>query len=122
MLLLIALAPGSCATALLRSGENLSDAVADLLAVPHLQALLLNCSSPAAVTEGLRILRDLAPEGVTTGAYANGFQVTTSQWLGGGEPSTGEASAGAHLPSLLPSSPNRNGATLTSVDLAVEWI
>ena len=53
--------------------------------VPGLQALLVNCCSPAAVAAALPVLRAAAPStGVLVGGYANGFQTTTSEWLAGG--------------------------------------
>ena len=53
----------------LRSGEPLS-AVAPLIAEFAPAAVLLNCSVPEAITDGLPIIADL---GVPFGAYANGF-------------------------------------------------
>ncbi|MBJ3762465.1 homocysteine S-methyltransferase family protein [Maribius pontilimi] len=53
----------------LRSGEALSD-VADLLAAHPVDRVLLNCSIPEAVTQGLPVV---AGWGVPFGAYANGF-------------------------------------------------
>uniref|UniRef100_A0A061R188 Homocysteine S-methyltransferase n=1 Tax=Tetraselmis sp. GSL018 TaxID=582737 RepID=A0A061R188_9CHLO len=70
----------SCA---LRSGEPLSEAVADVADVPGLESMLVNCCAPSAVSAGIEQLSKCAPPGVAIGGYANGFQVTTSQWLSG---------------------------------------
>ncbi|QFU07962.1 Homocysteine S-methyltransferase [Rhodobacteraceae bacterium THAF1] len=53
----------------LRSGEPLAD-IAPLLQEFKPQAVLLNCSWPEAIGDGLKVL---APLGVPCGAYANGF-------------------------------------------------
>lgn len=52
----------------LRSGEPLGDVIP--LAKDMADALLINCSSPEAVGDGLRVIADC---GVPFGAYANGF-------------------------------------------------
>jgi len=70
--------------AVLRSREPLAGAIRPLLTQPHLQALLVNCCAPAAVTAALPVLGKAAPAALRVGAYANGFRVTTSEWLGGG--------------------------------------
>lgn len=67
---------------MLRNGDRLEDAVADVAGNPEVETLLLNCCSPEAVTAGLGRLSVLAGEGIRFGGYANAFQVTTSQWLG----------------------------------------
>ncbi|MFT5721131.1 MAG: S-methylmethionine-dependent homocysteine/selenocysteine methylase [Motiliproteus sp.] len=54
---------------LLRSGEPLADAIAMLKAFKP-AVVLINCSLPEAVSQGLPIL---AGHGFTLGAYANGF-------------------------------------------------
>lgn len=69
----------------LRSGQPLADAVSPLLAHPHLEALLLNCCAPGAVSAALPVLRAAAPARVRVGAYANGFKTTTTEWLTGGQ-------------------------------------
>jgi len=53
--------------ALLRSGEKLSDAVT---LRGHAEAILLNCSVPEVITEGLK---ELTGTSLPMGAYANGF-------------------------------------------------
>lgn len=53
----------------LRSGENVRD-ILPLVEKYHPTALLLNCATPEAITEGLEALGD---PGVPKGAYANGF-------------------------------------------------
>lgn len=53
----------------LRSGEPLADAIALLKAFKP-AVVLINCSSPEAVSQGLPVL---AGHGFTLGAYANGF-------------------------------------------------
>ncbi|PRW60619.1 homocysteine S-methyltransferase isoform A [Chlorella sorokiniana] len=77
---------------LLRSGEPLADAVAAVAELPGLEAILVNCCSPQAVTAALPSLKAAAPPGVRIGGYANGFQTTTSEWLGGGSSSDAAAS------------------------------
>ena len=53
----------------LRSGEPLADAIDAVL--PHTpDAILINCSTPEIVSEGLKIV---AKSGIKFGAYANGF-------------------------------------------------
>lgn len=60
----------------LRSGENLSDV---LPVAKHLaQALLINCSSPEAVGQGLAVI---ANDTLPFGGYANGFTQITSDFL-----------------------------------------
>ena len=61
----------------LRSGEALSD-LALLLSRYRPQALLINCSRPEAVTDGLAILAKL---GLPFGAYANGFTKISDGFL-----------------------------------------
>jgi S-methylmethionine-dependent homocysteine/selenocysteine methylase len=53
----------------LRSGEALADAVA-MLREYNPVVVLINCSLPEAVSQGLPVLAD---HGFTLGAYANGF-------------------------------------------------
>ena len=53
----------------LRSGEHVSEVI-PLLKEFGAQALLVNCSSPEAVTKSIPLLSDC---GVPIGAYANGF-------------------------------------------------
>mmetsp|Transcript_23412 Transcript_23412/g.64956 ORF Transcript_23412/g.64956 Transcript_23412/m.64956 type:complete len:318 (+) Transcript_23412:108-1061(+) len=69
----------------LRNGESLKDAVEDVATTACVEALLLNCSSPEAITAGLSVLRGCAPESVLIGGYGNGFETTTSEWLAGGK-------------------------------------
>jgi hypothetical protein len=58
----------------LRSGESLQQALAALAGTPHLQAVLLNCCAPAAITHAMPLLRQAAPEGepheLTTTCFA----------------------------------------------------
>ena len=63
----------------LRSGEALEDAVAAVLEEGP-DAILLNCSRPEAITEGLGVL---ARAGVPFGAYANGFTHAAELKVGG---------------------------------------
>ncbi|KAL3135677.1 hypothetical protein ABBQ38_006150 [Trebouxia sp. C0009 RCD-2024] len=70
--------------ALLRSGESLQDAVKLVQDLPGLQAMLLNCCAPQAITAAMPKLRGWAPPHVQVGASANGFKTTTTEWLGGG--------------------------------------
>ena len=46
--------------------------------LPGLEAVLVNCCSPQAVTAALPVLQAAAPPGVRIGGYANGFRVSTS--------------------------------------------
>lgn len=57
----------------LRSGEPIDHAVAELSAVPNIQAMLINCSRPSSITAALSRLRSAAPANVRLGAYGNGF-------------------------------------------------
>jgi homocysteine S-methyltransferase len=60
----------------LRSGEPLADVL------PHVgkaAALLINCSSPEAIKPALDILKTA---GLPFGAYANGFEKITQEFLG----------------------------------------
>ena len=63
----------------LRSGEALGDAVAAVLE-ERPDAVLLNCSRPEAIGEGLGVL---ARAGVPFGAYANGFTHAAELAVGG---------------------------------------
>ncbi len=47
----------------LRSGESLEEALAALAGAAQLQAVLLNCCAPAAVSHAMPLLRQAAPEG-----------------------------------------------------------
>jgi len=73
--------------AVLRSGEPLERAAREICNhfsknSLQLDAILINCCAPAAVTAGLKVLNPLAREkGVKLGGYANGFRTTTSEWL-----------------------------------------
>jgi len=55
---------------ILRSGEALAEALDAVKGSPHLAAILINCTRPEAVTQGMPIL---AGCGLPFGAYANGF-------------------------------------------------
>lgn len=77
------------------------DAVGAVAQLPGLQAVLLNCCAPQAVTAALPCLRAAAERlrpGLRVGGYANGFCMTTSQWLAGeaanGEGHSADAGAG----------------------------
>jgi len=61
------------ASATLRSGESMSEGLAALSDFDNVEAVLVNCSSPMAVTAGLRELQAIAGRSLRTGAYANGF-------------------------------------------------
>ncbi len=61
----------------LRSGEPLQ-AVMPMLAHYRPEAVLLNCSMPEAITQGLPILTD---SGLPFGAYANGFTMISDGFL-----------------------------------------
>ena len=62
----------------LRSGEPLAD-LAPLLAEMPPAAILLNCSPPEAITQGLP---QIAAFGLPFGAYANGFTRISEGFLG----------------------------------------
>jgi S-methylmethionine-dependent homocysteine/selenocysteine methylase len=64
----------------LRSGEPLEDAMAEIMAQPP-EAVLINCSIPEAVTQGLEIL---GKGEVPIGAYANGFTGISTEFLSKG--------------------------------------
>ncbi len=55
---------------ILRSGEPLTEAVAALKDAPQVAAILINCTRPEAVDQGIGLL---AGCGLPYGAYANGF-------------------------------------------------
>ena len=73
--------------ALLRSGEPLDGAIQAVAALRGLEAVLVNCCAPQAVTAAMPTLRAATPMHLQVGAYANGFQRTTSEWLGEGSSS-----------------------------------
>jgi len=54
----------------LRSGEPLAEALDAIKGAPHLSAILLNCTRPEAVDQGIGLL---AASGLPCGGYANGF-------------------------------------------------
>lgn len=62
----------------------MQDAVRAVAELPGLEAVLVNCCAPRAATAALPTLRAAAPAGCRVGAYANGFQVPTGEWLAGG--------------------------------------
>ncbi len=64
---------------ILRSGESLEEGVAAAVKAGA-DAVLLNCSPPEAITQGLKIL---AKSGLPFGAYANGFTKADDLELGG---------------------------------------
>lgn len=57
----------------LRSGESMSEGLEALSGLENVEAVLVNCSSPKAVTAGVRELQAVAGSTLRTGAYANGF-------------------------------------------------
>jgi homocysteine S-methyltransferase len=61
----------------LRSGELLADVIP--IAQAGASALLINCSSPEALTAGMPVLAD---SGMTFGGYANAFEQITEAFLG----------------------------------------
>ena len=56
----------------LRSGESIAEGVAAIADVTNVEAVMLNCSSPDAITSALPLLVQAAPD-LTIGVYANGF-------------------------------------------------
>lgn len=69
---------------LLRSGERLGDAIAEVGGIPGMGAALVNCSAPKSVSAAQPILAQAVPQGVRYGGYANGFRQSTSEWRGEG--------------------------------------
>ena len=61
----------------LRSGESISELTA-LLSESQVDALLINCSTPEAVTSALQ---KLGPQTIPIGAYANGFTKIAEEFL-----------------------------------------
>ena len=60
----------------LRSGESIEAALAalgDAGVLDSVEGFLFNCSTPEVTSKAIPILKALAPEGATIGAYANGF-------------------------------------------------
>ena len=64
----------------LRSGEPLSKAVDAVKGAEHLAAILINCTRPEAVDQGLPLL---AASGLPYGAYANGFTNIAASYIPG---------------------------------------
>ena len=56
----------------LRSGESIAEGVAAIAGVTNVEAVMLNCSSPEAITFALSLLAQAAPD-LMIGVYANGF-------------------------------------------------
>lgn len=56
----------------LRSGEAIAEGVAAIAEFRNVEATMLNCSSPEAITFALPLLAQAAPD-LTIGVYANGF-------------------------------------------------
>ena len=56
----------------LRSGESIGEGVAAIADVTNVETVMLNCSSPEAITSALPLLVQAAPD-LTIGVYANGF-------------------------------------------------
>ena len=56
----------------LRSGEAIAEGVAAIAEFRNVEAAMLNCSSPEAITFALPLLVQAAPD-LTIGVYANGF-------------------------------------------------
>jgi S-methylmethionine-dependent homocysteine/selenocysteine methylase len=70
-------------TARLRDGTRLSSAIAHLATVKLTpDAILANCCHPASVLSAIPVILSSAPSGCLAGGYANGFETTTSAWLG----------------------------------------
>jgi homocysteine S-methyltransferase len=90
---------------LLRSGEPVADVAARLAALPGVEAVLLNCSAPQAISAALLRLRAALPNAMRIGAYGNGFRRTTSEWLAEGRR--------AHLPELPRDPGDYQGETIT---------
>ena len=64
----------------MRSGEALAEALAAVADAPNLAAILINCTRPEAVDQGMDIL---ATCGLPFGAYANGFTGIAASYLPG---------------------------------------
>lgn len=67
--------------AVLRSGETLKDALEKVSKIEGMEAALVNCCAPEAVTSAMPVLSQHVPEGVRFGGYPNAFRETTSAWL-----------------------------------------
>lgn len=65
---------------LLRSGETLADGIAAVKDMPGLAALMINCTRPESVAQGMPIL---AQCGLPFGAYANGFTHIQTSYVPG---------------------------------------
>jgi S-methylmethionine-dependent homocysteine/selenocysteine methylase len=57
----------------LRSGESMATGLEAISNFENVEAVLVNCSSPQAVTAALRELQSVVGHTLRTGAYANGF-------------------------------------------------
>lgn len=64
----------------LRSGEPLAEALEAVAGSPYLAAVLINCTRPESVDQGMEIL---ATCGLPFGAYANGFAGIATNYLPG---------------------------------------
>lgn len=64
----------------LRSGELLTDALDAIAGSPNLAAILINCTRPEAVDQGISLLADC---GLPFGGYANGFTGIAASYLPG---------------------------------------
>lgn len=58
--------------ALLRSGENMQQ-VADFIKQSNAKAVLFNCCQPEVILQAINEIKELIPESVQIGAYANAF-------------------------------------------------
>lgn len=69
----------------LRGGQAAAAVAVQLAACPNVEAILLNCSAPQAISAALpkvrSALNDAGRSEMLLGAYANGFFGTTSEWL-----------------------------------------
>ena len=66
---------------MMRSGEPLVEAIAAIKDAPHLAAILINCTRPEAVDQGMSLLAEHSP--LPFGAYANGFTHIQSTYIPG---------------------------------------
>ncbi|KAI9018920.1 Homocysteine S-methyltransferase [Hyaloraphidium curvatum] len=101
-------------TARLRDGTPLSSAVASLSeAKLDVDAVLVNCCSPAAVDAALPVLEASKAAHWRIGGYANGFRTTTSEWLGEEVQPTDDLPAGTTA--------EYDGTDLITVDSYAQW-
>lgn len=103
---------------ILRSGESLLTAANNLLEQhancgSKLQAILVNCCAPEVVTAAMTVLQHVASSHpnhkILYGGYANGFKMTTTEWLA--------SEQHAHIPSLA----NKTRRLVRALESSSTW-